>query len=202
MAESKTENLEYSLPGSQTGENVGSGASENLVYIALGSNVGDRFENLKYAVRMLALHPLIQLTAFSPVYETEPHVLTPGEKQNPYFNAVIEVKTSLTPLELLDALQEVEQSAGREPAHMKWAPRTLDLDLLIYGDIVADTERLELPHPRLGDRLFVLRPLADIAPDLFVPLPFGASVTDLLSRCSDEHVVVRTSYTLDGEQES
>lgn len=155
-------------------------------YVALGSNLGDRRATLTAAVRGLDRLPGTRVTAVSPAYETAP-VGPPG--QGPYLNAAAAVTTTLSPTALLAACQRLEREAGRPPEDQRepWGPRTLDLDLLLYGDAVRrdpaaepDRPAIELPHPRMHERWFVLRPLADIAPDALHPTS-GRSVADLLA---------------------
>lgn len=127
-------------------------------YIGLGANLGDARASVKQALQALERLPRTSVTARSPLY-----LSAPVDAAGPdYVNAVAELATGLTALELLDALQAVENAAGRERPFPN-APRTLDLDLLLYGDLVQSSERLTLPHPRMNDRAFVLQPLADIA---------------------------------------
>lgn len=166
-------------------------------FLGLGANAGRRLAQLRLAVRRLDAHPAIRVVGTSPVYETEAHTLDPAETQPPYLNAVAEVETALSPDDLLDACQQIERDAGRErPDARRWAPRPLDLDLLTYGACTCDTPRLTLPHPRLADRRFVLRPWVDLAPNLYVPPPFDATVQELLARCPDTASVRRTPRTL------
>ncbi|MCD2511565.1 2-amino-4-hydroxy-6-hydroxymethyldihydropteridine diphosphokinase [Comamonas endophytica] len=138
---------------------MGSEAPEVLAWIGLGANLGDRGAALAGAVQALAALPGTRLAQVSGLYASAP--INAGGPD--YLNAVAELATRLQPLALLDALQSIEQAAGRERPYRN-APRTLDLDLLIYGDIALATERLTLPHPRMGERAFVLLPLAEIAP--------------------------------------
>ena len=142
--------------------------------IALGSNLGDRHSHLDGAVASLkSLHEQgLFLTSY--YYETEPQDCPPD---SPHFlNAVIELDTSLHPLRLLKKLQALEVLAGREKDHPFHAPRSLDLDILYFGEFFLNTPELELPHPRINERLFVLQPLAEIRPDLRLP---GYSLTCL-----------------------
>ncbi len=131
-------------------------------YVGLGTNLGaDLSATLARAAQALADLPQTRLAALSGAWRS-----APVDAGGPDFlNAVAALETALAPLDLLDALQAIEQAHGRERPYRN-APRTLDLDLLLYGDLVLDTPRLTLPHPRLGERAFVLRPLLEIAPDL------------------------------------
>lgn len=166
-------------------------------YIGLGSNTGDRLEHLRAALRGLERDPQVHVRTASPVYETEAHTLGSDEDQPPFLNAVLEVDVRCSPIHLLSLAQEVEEDAGRvREATDRWAPRPLDVDLLVFGERTCDTGRLTLPHPRLSERAFVLRPWADIAPNLHVPPPFDASVRDLLNDCPDQHKIRRTSHDL------
>jgi 2-amino-4-hydroxy-6-hydroxymethyldihydropteridine diphosphokinase len=136
-------------------------------YVALGSNLGDREATLRAAVRRLRALPRTQVLAVSRLRETEPV----GYLDQPRFlNGAVELETELQPRELLDALLDLERVFGRDrsgvPAH---GPRTLDLDLLLYGDETIVEPGLEIPHPRLHERRFVLEPLADLDPAVEVP---------------------------------
>jgi 2-amino-4-hydroxy-6-hydroxymethyldihydropteridine diphosphokinase len=135
-----------------------------VAYIALGSNLGDRLGFLQQAVSRLA--DVGTIDAASDVFETDPV----GYLDQPAFlNAVIQLRTNLAPRELLSALQAIEAELGRERSFPN-APRTLDLDLLLYDDLTMRSDRLTVPHPRLHERAFVLVPLAQIAPDLTHPV--------------------------------
>lgn len=133
-------------------------------FIGLGSNLGDRVAELDRAFDEIALLPATTLVARSAYVESAP-LDAPGDH---YVNAVAHVRTSLAPLDLLHALQRIENAHGRERPFPR-APRTLDLDLLLHGSRTLHTPELELPHPRLAERAFVLAPLAEIAPGLDVP---------------------------------
>ena len=135
-----------------------------LCGVALGSNVGDRLGHLNAARKALEkLRAGENAPLFSPIYETEPVDCTPGTA--PYLNAVMEIEYDGEPLALFHALQEIERAQGRPTAHARNAPRTLDLDLIAHGRTVLDGPGLMLPHPRAAERLFVMGPLAEIAPD-------------------------------------
>jgi 2-amino-4-hydroxy-6-hydroxymethyldihydropteridine diphosphokinase len=133
-------------------------------FIGLGSNLGDRRAELDRALEEIARIPATSLVARSSCYESAP-IDAPGDD---YLNAVAHVRTSLAPIDLLHALQDIEQAHGRARPYPR-APRTLDLDLLVFGARSMDTPELELPHPRLAERAFVLVPLAEIAPGLDIP---------------------------------
>jgi 2-amino-4-hydroxy-6-hydroxymethyldihydropteridine diphosphokinase len=137
-------------------------------YLAIGSNLGDRLAYLQSAVDGLASMPGIRLVAVSGVYETEP---VGGPEQPEYLNAVVAVETELPARALLERAQELEAAARRVRAE-RWGPRTLDVDVLLVGDLAVDEPDLVVPHPRMWERDFVLAPLADVAPDL-VTVPEG-----------------------------
>jgi 2-amino-4-hydroxy-6-hydroxymethyldihydropteridine diphosphokinase len=136
--------------------------------VALGSNIGDRLENLRAARK--AVFDLINVKApafSSAVYETEPIGCEP--EAGKFLNAVVEFEYADDPARLLDQLIQIEEALGRKPDHPKNASRTIDIDLLYCGERRINEERLQLPHPRLHFREFVLQPLADIRPDLILP---------------------------------
>ncbi len=166
-----------------------------LASIALGSNLGDRLAALRGAVRQLDSRKDAAVVACSPVYEAEAHTMDDQREQPPYLNAVLTVRTHLAPGRLLRVCRELERRAGRKKAE-RWAPRELDVDILTWGAATQSATRLELPHPRLGERRFVLKPWSDIAPQFFVPAPFEATVQELLARCADAHALVRTEAEL------
>ena len=153
-------------------------AEIEAVYLGLGSNQGDRLEHLRGAVAALRSHPALEVTAVSPVYETE--YVGPGGPQELYLNACIALRTALAPTELLALLKELEARHGRLPgSHLQ--PRSLDLDILVHGARVVDGPFLTLPHPRLRQRAFVLAPLREIAPELRLP-DSGETVTAACAR--------------------
>ncbi|MBW2272868.1 MAG: 2-amino-4-hydroxy-6-hydroxymethyldihydropteridine diphosphokinase [Deltaproteobacteria bacterium] len=137
-------------------------------YLALGSNLGEREALLVFAVEALAATPGIEVVAVSRIYETDP--VGPGP-QGAYLNAVMCVESGLEPRALLDRMLAVEREAGRErpSGALRWGPRTLDLDLLLYGDRCFDEPGLCVPHPRLHERAFVLEPLCELASETLHP---------------------------------
>ncbi len=166
-------------------------------FVAVGSNLGDRIAHLRYAVAALRRAPILEVVAVSPVYESSAHTSAPGEEQPDFLNAVVEVRTALDPHALLAYCKRIERARGRNREKgRRWAPRTLDLDLLIFGRDVVRDEQLSVPHPKLGVRRFVLLPLADLAPGLHVPPPFDATVETLLHDCPDADHPVITEHTL------
>lgn len=148
-----------------------------IAYVGLGSNLAEPRKQVETALHMLSGLPCTNLIARSKLYATEPW----GHRDQPGFvNAVAVLDTQLSARELLDALLSVERHAGRERNGERWGPRILDLDILLYGDSRIDEPALHVPHPRLHERAFVLVPLAEIAPLLYIP---GAGrVLDLLSK--------------------
>jgi len=144
------------------------------VYLGLGSNLGDRMSNLASAVERLSRK--ITIKKISSVYETEPVYY---KEQPLYLNAVLSAVTELDPFELLNFVKSIESDLGRQPSFRN-APRTIDIDILFYGDQVAETAELIIPHPRIAERAFVLVPLAEIAPRLVHPL-LQKKVSELLA---------------------
>ena len=146
-----------------------------VVYLALGSNLGDRLANLHAAQE--ALPPAVRVLAASPIYETPPW----GYADQPAFlNQALKVETDLEPQDLLKTLKSLELRLGRTPGP-RYGPRQIDLDILFYDDLVFEASDLTIPHPRIEERAFVLMPLADLAPDLRHPVS-GLTVREMLQR--------------------
>ena len=136
-----------------------------LAYLGLGTNLGDREGHLRAALKELAGLPTMEIGAVSSIYETAPVGLT---DQPDFLNLVVSVRTALSPRELMDALLNIENKMGRVRT-VRWGPRVIDLDLLLFGDVRVEVPGLSVPHPRLRERSFVLMPLAEIAPNLVLP---------------------------------
>jgi 2-amino-4-hydroxy-6-hydroxymethyldihydropteridine diphosphokinase len=137
---------------------TGAEPERRRAFVALGSNLGDRWAQLEAGLAQLP-----DVVAVSPVYETEPVGGPPG--QGPYLNMVAELRTAATPFELLAAARRAEASAGRTRS-VRWGPRTLDVDILLVGDVSVEGPELQIPHPGMWERGFVLVPLADLAPEI------------------------------------
>ncbi|MCP1428887.1 2-amino-4-hydroxy-6-hydroxymethyldihydropteridine diphosphokinase [Microbacterium foliorum] len=162
-----------SLPGSRPGR------AEAVAVVAFGANLGDREATIRAAADRIARLPLVSGVRLSPLFETVALRLDGPDPEAPgYVNAVALVTTRLAPSILLGMLHAVEDEHGRE-RHERWGDRTLDLDLIAYGDESADDERLQLPHPRAAERLFVLEPWLALDPD--AELPGRGRVADLVT---------------------
>ena len=168
------------------------------VFLSIGSNLGERRQNLQAAIRRLRAAEGIRLLEVSRLYETEPWERRPGQIGNRagwFFNCVVAVETGLAPTALLSATQEIEAALGRvrsSASHEagRYEPRTLDIDILLYGEeVLSASDDLHIPHLLLHERGFVLRPLADLAPDLEHPVLYQ-TVRELLEGLEDDHQVV------------
>lgn len=155
-----------------------------ICYIGIGSNLGDSLKNCRDAVDAISRTTGIDLEAVSSFYKTEPVGI---EAQNYFVNAVVEIKTALSPESLLQVLQNIENSMGRKRG-VKGGPRIIDLDLLFYGQDVVNENGLIIPHPEIHKRRFVLEPLCEIA-SYFIHPSFGVSIRGLKERLCDNKVV-------------
>ncbi|MDO5793360.1 MAG: 2-amino-4-hydroxy-6-hydroxymethyldihydropteridine diphosphokinase [Turicibacter sp.] len=136
----------------------------NKAYLGLGSNLGDKKHYLYDAIQWLNRHEQITIVQLSSLYETAPWGYT---DQDVFMNLVVEVETSLNPIELLDVCQSIENELGRV-REIKWGPRVIDVDILLYNDEVIESDRLTVPHPYMTERDFVMIPLAEINPQLII----------------------------------
>ena len=148
-------------------------------YIGFGANLGDKVSKFKEALKEISLLPSTKLTGHSRLYETEPEGLADGGPK--FLNAAVAIETDLAPQELMSAIRDIELRLGKSPSHRSDRSRFVDLDLLMYGDKQMRDGSLEIPHPRMHHRVFVLAPLAEIAPKAVHPV-FGCTVQELLSR--------------------
>jgi 2-amino-4-hydroxy-6-hydroxymethyldihydropteridine diphosphokinase len=157
-----------------------------VAYIGFGSNIGDRLTHIQNAIRALSKTEGITLQKISSVYKTDP---VGYEAQAQFLNGVAALQTHLCPLSLLHTLKDIETTISRKH-RVRWGPREIDLDILIYGDLCLQTEKLVIPHPEMHLRRFVLVPLAEIAPDLVHPA-FQETVQTLLERLEDDKSVLK-----------
>ena len=164
---------------------------KETVFIGIGSNVGDRQEFCDRAIALLNLLPLSQVTGVSSYYESEP--VDPDGRQGGYwfYNGVVRLETSLNPQRLLGILQETERGLGRDDVERS-GPRTMDFDILLFGDHQIDLEGLTIPHPRLHQRRFVLEPLVEIDPAYMHPT-LQCTVNELLETLDDTSSVTKVS---------
>lgn len=167
----------------------------STAYLGLGSNMGDRLAKLQAAVDGIAALPFTRVLGKAGVYETPPFGGPPG--QGDYLNTVCRVETTLTPWNLLKETQRLECELGREPEseRRRWGSRMIDIDILLWDDLITNRPLpgqplLEVPHPRMAERAFVLLPLAELAPDLVHPAE-GKTIRELLERIGSEHEGIR-----------
>ena len=160
-------------------------ASPSTVFIGIGGNIGPVRENFIRALRSIG--KCARVAAVSSLYESEPV----GPQDQPKFtNAVVKVETELSPFELLDRLQAIEKEIGRKKTK-RWGPRVIDLDIILYGDLVITTDSLVIPHPRAHERRFVLEPLLEIEPAAWHPVK-NMAVQDICSRLGDSQTISKT----------
>jgi len=166
------------------------------IYLGLGSNRGDRLTFLKSALAAIAKLDRTSVDAVSSVYETEPV----GKKdQNEFFNAVVEIESTLSPQDLLREVKRIEHDLGRKDP-IRWGPREIDIDILYYDDLVLNDESLQIPHGEVLNRRFALIPLNEIAPGFVDPVR-KLSIGDLLKFCPDTCTVRRTKFDLSADEE-
>lgn len=138
---------------------------ENVVYLSLGSNIGDRAQYLSDAVEVLNNDVNVAITKISSIYETEP---VGYEQQDQFLNMAVEIRTNYKPLKLLETTQQIEQNLGRK-RDLRWGPRTIDLDILTYNKENIEMEQLTIPHPRISERAFVVVPLMELNSSIYLP---------------------------------
>ena len=152
-----------------------------VAFVGIGSNLNNPQAQVRSAIKAIANSEDLFLERTSSLYSSPP--MGPPDQPN-YVNAVVRVKTSLGSMALLESLQGIEREHGRVRGGMRWGPRILDLDILLFGTQSTTTEKLQIPHPGMAERPFVVIPLAEIAPDLF--LPNGVCVNDLATEMQDQ----------------
>jgi 2-amino-4-hydroxy-6-hydroxymethyldihydropteridine diphosphokinase len=157
-------------------------AEEQYIYLGLGSNMHDRYQSIKKGIKLLNDHPHIWVTDQSHVYQSPPMY---NIDQEDFYNMVIKLETNLTPLDLLGAIKSIEVEVGRQKERKRNMPRILDIDILTFGDLQIHSNLLEIPHPKIMDRKFVLKPWNDIDPDYLVP-NYSAKVSEMLENTEDE----------------
>jgi 2-amino-4-hydroxy-6-hydroxymethyldihydropteridine diphosphokinase len=155
---------------------------DKVVYLSLGSNLGDREAELRTALAKLQSHDL-QIERVSSLYETEPVEV---RDQPQFLNLVVEARTSLYPMRLLLRIANVEREMGRKRSTPK-GPRNIDIDILLFGRFIVDTPQLQIPHPRMVERRFVLEPLAELSPDLRHPVT-RRTMREILAKAPDQRV--------------
>ncbi len=157
-----------------------------IVYLSLGSNLGDRVGYIQQATSLLSSHPDINIVATSSFYETEPWEM---DSDNWFVNAVIQITTTLTPEKLLDECQRIENQLGRKPRNGdKYSDRTIDIDIIFYDKLILNTERLTIPHKYFHKRVFMLVPMLEIAEDFVHPF-FGKTVESLYEAIDEPEMV-------------
>jgi 2-amino-4-hydroxy-6-hydroxymethyldihydropteridine diphosphokinase len=142
-------------------------SDSHIVYISAGSNMGNRLQNCRQGITALTRSGDLRIVAQSRVYMTEP---VDYEDQDWFINLVVKLETTNTPFELLDTIKSVQRAAGRKRDVIRFGPRVLDLDIIFFDDLVLDSDRLVVPHPRMHQRRFVLKPICDIDPTIVHPV--------------------------------
>lgn len=164
---------------------------KHTVFIGAGSNIGDRTGNLQQALDMLDEFPQTSIGKISRVYHSEPFG---SVEQEWFFNAVFQLYTAHSPQTLFSYCQQIERRMGRPAEHMRWGPRIIDLDILLYDDATHDLETLTIPHPEISNRKFVLLPLLDIDNPLHPVI--GKTMSELLEACPDNSTIEPYSHML------
>ncbi len=160
-------------------------AEDSRIFLGLGSNIEDRYNYLKTGIYLLNTHSHIWVIDQSPVYQSSPLYYA---DQEDFYNMVIEIETNLEPLQLLDEIKKIEHKAGRIDIKKKNMPRTLDIDILAVGDLIIRTNILEIPHSKISERKFVLKPWNDIAPE-FIITNINKNINKLLRETNDTSLI-------------
>lgn len=162
------------------------------IYLGLGSNIGDRLANLKFAIDEIAKSDRCRVLRSSAVYETTPY----GDvKQDNFYNAVIEIETALGFFDLYHFIKSIERKAGREEAKEKWGPRVLDIDIIFYNEFIYDGEMLTIPHKEYAKRDFVLTPLLELAMDFKNPV-VRKKLRDIQFEPTEKHIIEKINESL------
>lgn len=161
-------------------------ARHQTAYLGIGSNIGDRLEHLREAVGLLNRMAETSVSGISGIYMTEPVGVTEQER---FYNGVVRLETGLSPDNLRSHCKAIEHNLGRPERYIRWSPRVIDLDILLYGDLSMQSSVLSIPHPELTNRMFVLIPLLDLADPIHPVL--HCPVSSLLGTCPDRSVLVR-----------
>jgi 2-amino-4-hydroxy-6-hydroxymethyldihydropteridine diphosphokinase len=161
--------------------------SSHEAYLSVGSNLGDRLNNCRRGIAALCADGAVELMALSPFYESAPVDFL---EQDWFVNAALKIRTALAPLDLLARMQSVQAAVGRKAGGVRFGPRVLDLDILLYEDLILDTPVLTIPHPRMHKRRFVLQPMCDIDPLVVHPV-LGRNVLSLLNQLNDDAQALR-----------
>ncbi len=157
-------------------------SDQQTVFLSIGSNVGEKKQNLDSAVKLLQDHDRMTVTGVSSYYQTEPQNYM---DQDWFVNAAVRLETNLAPMDLLDTLKQLETDIDKEGKPFRFGPRIIDLDIIYYGDVVFKTKRLEIPHPRMHERCFVLVPLCDIGADTIHPT-LNITSNEMLDRVEEQ----------------
>jgi len=163
----------------------------NNVFLALGSNIGNRQEYLEKAINLIKNNSDIGFVSASPVYLTKAYGIT---EQSDFYNCVCDIKTSLSPLELLNFCKECETNIGRTKTE-KWGPRKIDVDILFYNDLVLNTEILTIPHKEFVKRDFFVLPMSDIAPNFVYP-GLNLTVTEILNEIKEKYIIEKLNINI------
>jgi 2-amino-4-hydroxy-6-hydroxymethyldihydropteridine diphosphokinase len=162
-------------------------ARSHIAFLSIGANIGDKKNHCLQGIRMLCQADAIRLMTHAPFYQTEP---VDYEDQDWFVNTAIKIETTLDPYELLKKLKCIEQQVGRQPSVVRFGPRILDMDIILFDQIVLNSAQLQIPHPRMHKRRFVLQPICDIEPEVLHPVR-EKTVCELLSELNPENQKIK-----------